>query len=224
MVLVDTDAICAAIKDVFEDTRSILEPAGALAVAGAKAWAKASGTQGQDPGGGGFRRQHEFRPPALRRRARRTGRTARSRAGRDHPGKARRLKKFCALIGSRNITEFNYRYSDSGEAHVFVGVQVANRSEARKLVALLQKHGLPTLDLTDDEMAKLHVRHLVGGHAPQVKNELLYRFEFPERPGALMNFLNKHERAAGTSACSTTATTAPTTAACWSACKCRRRR
>ena len=105
-------------------------------------------------------------------------------------------RKFVSLIGARNITEFNYRYYDDREAHVFVGVQVASRAESLKLVESLRKHGLATLDLTDDEMAKLHVRHMVGGHAPeQVKNngkgkELLYRFEFPERPGALMKFLN----------------------------------
>jgi threonine dehydratase len=103
-------------------------------------------------------------------------------------------KKFVTLIGARNITEFNYRFHDAGEAHVFVGMQVADRAEATKLVKQLKKHGYATLDLTDDEMAKLHIRHLVGGHAPQrsgvTVNELLYRFEFPERPGALMKFLN----------------------------------
>jgi threonine dehydratase len=99
------------------------------------------------------------------------------------------FKQFCTLLGARNITEFNYRYSDAKEAHVFAGVQVTNRNEATKLVESLRKHKLPAIDLTDDEMAKLHIRHLVGGHAPQVKDELLYRFEFPERPGALMRFL-----------------------------------
>ena len=99
-----------------------------------------------------------------------------------------------------------------------------DRGESLKLVEQLHKHGYPTLDLTDDEMAKLHIRHMVGGHAPRRRRtRSLYRFEFPERPGALMNFLDQHERTAGTSACSTTATTAPTTAACWSACRCRRR-
>jgi threonine dehydratase len=104
------------------------------------------------------------------------------------PEKPGSFKKFCNLIGKRAITEFNYRFSDAREAHVFAGVQVADREESRRLVESLQKHGLATLDLTDDEMAKLHIRHMVGGHAP-VSHELLYRFEFPERPGALMNFL-----------------------------------
>ena len=107
------------------------------------------------------------------------------------PEKPGSYKKFVTLLGARNVTEFNYRYHDAGEAHVFVGVQVANRDESIRLVRQLKKNGYPALDLTDDEMAKLHIRHLVGGHAPQVKNELIYRFEFPERPGALMHFLNK---------------------------------
>ena len=91
----------------------------------------------------------------------------------------------------RNITEFNYRYNDQQDAHVFVGIQVASRGESLKLVELLRKHGYATLDLTDDEMAKGHIRHLVGGHSANVDDELIYRFEFPERPGALMNFLNQ---------------------------------
>ena len=99
------------------------------------------------------------------------------------------FRKFCSLLGARNITEFNYRFADPREAHVFVGVQVGSRAESLKLVEALRRHGLDTLDLTEDEMAKLHVRHMVGGHAP-VENELIHRFEFPERPGALMKFLN----------------------------------
>ena len=99
------------------------------------------------------------------------------------------FRKFCSLLGARNITEFNYRFADPREAHVFVGVQVGSRAESLKLVDSLRRHGLDTLDLTEDEMAKLHVRHMVGGHAP-VAHELIHRFEFPERPGALMNFLD----------------------------------
>ena len=106
------------------------------------------------------------------------------------PEKPGSYKKFVSLIGARNITEFNYRYNDRAEAHVYVGIQVGSRAESLKLVDSLEKHGYATLDLTDDEMAKLHIRHLVGGHAPGIENEILYRFEFPERPGALMNFLN----------------------------------
>ena len=191
MVLVDTDAICAAIKDVFEDTRSILEPAGALAIAGAKAWAKQHGVQGKTlvaVASGANMNFDRLRFVAERAEV---GEQREAVLAVTLPEKPGSYKKFVALIGSRNITEFNYRFHDAGEAHVFVGMQVANRNEATKLVALLKKNGYPALDLTDDEMAKLHIRHLVGGHAPQVKNELIYRFEFPERPGALMHFLNK---------------------------------
>src|SRR5690606_26544 len=98
--------------------------------------------------------------------------------------------KFCSLLGNRNITEFNYRYADSAEAHIFVGVTVHNRSEASRLVDVLTRHELQALDLTEDEMAKTHIRYMVGGRAPGIQNELLYRFAFPERPGALMNFLS----------------------------------
>ena len=191
MVLVDTDAICAAIKDVFEDTRSILEPAGALAVAGAKAWAKKHGVQGKTlvaVASGANMNFDRLRFVAERAKV---GEQREAVLAVTLPEKPGSYKKFVSLIGARNITEFNYRYHDAGEAHVFVGMQVANRGEATRLVRQLEKNGYPALDLTDDEMAKLHIRHLVGGHAPQVKNELIYRFEFPERPGALMNFLNK---------------------------------
>jgi threonine dehydratase len=191
MVLVDTDAICAAIKDVFEDTRSILEPAGALAVAGAKAWAKKNGAKGKTLvaiASGANMNFDRLRFVAERAEV---GEQREAILAVTLPEKPGSYKKFVGLIGARNITEFNYRYHDAGEAHVFVGVQVANRAEASKFVALLKKNGYPTLDLTDDEMAKLHIRHLVGGHAGNVGNELLYRFEFPERPGALMHFLNQ---------------------------------
>ena len=195
MVLVDTDAICAAIKDVFEDTRSILEPAGALAVAGAKEYA----------------RQHKLKDKNLIAissganmnfdRLRFVAERAEFGEQREAvfavtlPEKPGAYKKFLSLIGKRNVTEFNYRYHTASEAHVFVGVQVSDRKESLKLVESLQKHGYPTLDLTDDEMAKNHIRHMVGGHAPAVcekgLHELLYRFEFPEKPGALMNFLTQ---------------------------------
>ncbi|HRE19393.1 MAG TPA: threonine ammonia-lyase, biosynthetic, partial [Rhodocyclaceae bacterium] len=191
MVLVDTDAICAAIKDVFEDTRSILEPAGALAVAGAKEYIKKHKLKGKNlvtVASGANMNFDRLRFVAERAEV---GEQREAVFAVTLPEKPGSYKKFVSLIGSRNITEFNYRYHDAGEAHVFVGMQVANRAEAEKVVALLVKNGYATLDLTDDEMAKLHLRHLVGGHASQVKNELLYRFEFPERPGALMNFLDQ---------------------------------
>ena len=191
MVLVDTDAICAAIKDVFEDTRSILEPAGALAVAGAKEWARRRKAKGKTlvaVASGANMNFDRLRFVAERAEV---GEQREAVLAVTLPEKPGSYKKFVTLIGNRNITEFNYRFHDAGEAHVFVGIQVHDRGEATRLVDTLQKHGYATLDLTDDEMAKLHIRHLVGGHAPQVEHELLYRFEFPERPGALMHFLDK---------------------------------
>jgi threonine dehydratase len=100
------------------------------------------------------------------------------------------FRRFCALVGPRNVTEFNYRISDARQAHVFVGVQVASRDEPAALARAFEDAGFSTLDLTHDELAKLHIRHLVGGRSPLAHDELLYRFEFPERPGALMRFLN----------------------------------
>ena len=194
VVLVDTDAICAAIKDVFEDTRSILEPAGALAIAGAKAWAKANGAKDKTlvaVASGANMNFDRLRFVAERAEV---GEQREAVLAVTIPEKPGSFKRFCSLIGQRFITEFNYRYSDPKEAHVFVGVRVANRAESLKLVESLRRHELPTLDLTDDEMAKLHVRHMVGGHAHGLTDELLYRFEFPERPGALMNFLDSMSR------------------------------
>ncbi|MCK9386773.1 MAG: threonine ammonia-lyase, biosynthetic [Sulfuritalea sp.] len=195
MVLVDTDAICAAIKDVFEDTRSILEPAGALAIAGAKTWTHKHGVQGKTlvaVASGANMNFDRLRFVAERAEVGEQREAVLAVTLPEQPGSYR---KFVALIGSRNITEFNYRFHDVGEAHVFVGMQVANRGEATRLVRQLEKHGYPALDLTDDEMAKLHIRHMVGGHTAQLSdahaNELIYRFEFPERPGALMHFLDK---------------------------------
>jgi threonine dehydratase len=191
MVLVDTDAICAAIKDVFEDTRSILEPAGALAIAGAKEWAKRNKLKDRTlvaVASGANMNFDRLRFVAERAEV---GEQREAVLAVTLPEKPGAYKKFVSLIGSRNITEFNYRFHDKQEAHVFVGVQVPNRAESLKLIEQLRKNGYATLDLTDDEMAKLHIRHLVGGHAPQADHELIYRFEFPERPGALMNFLTR---------------------------------
>ena len=190
MILVDNDAVCAAIKDVFEDTRSILEPAGALAIAGAKAYAERHKHKGRTFVAVACGANMNF--DRLRFVAERAelGEKREAILAVTIPERPGSFKQFCSLLGARNVTEFNYRYADPVEAHVFVGVQVRNRDETRKLIARLRRKGLPTLDFSDNEMAKLHVRHLVGGRAPSVENERLYRFEFPERPGALMNFLD----------------------------------
>ncbi|MGE5492018.1 MAG: threonine ammonia-lyase, biosynthetic [Actinomycetota bacterium] len=191
IILVDTDAICAAIKDVFEDTRSILEPAGALALAGAKEYARQLKLKDKNliaVTSGANMNFDRLRFVAERAEL---GEQREAVLAVTLPEKPGAYKKFLSLIGQRSITEFNYRYHSGDQAHVFVGVQVANRQEATKLVEQLRKHEYATLDLTDDEMAKLHIRHMVGGHAPQADHEILYRFEFPERPGALMNFLNQ---------------------------------
>ncbi|MBI2313456.1 MAG: threonine ammonia-lyase, biosynthetic [Betaproteobacteria bacterium] len=190
VVLVDTDATCAAIKDVFEDTRSILEPAGALAIAGAKAYAEREKLRDKTLVAVASGANMNFDRLRFVAEQAEVGERREAVLAVTLPERPGAYRKFISLIGNRNITEFNYRYADATEAHVFVGVQVHNRGESLKLVESLKKHGYPTFDLTEDELAKLHLRHLVGGHAPQIDNEVVYRFEFPERPGALMNFLN----------------------------------
>jgi len=190
MVTVDTDAICAAIKDVFEDTRSILEPAGALAVAGMKAWCERNRVRDRTLVAIACGANMNF--DRLRFVAERAelGEAREAIFAVSIPERPGSFREFCALLGNRNVTEFNYRYANAATAHIFVGVEVAGRQEARKLLAAFRRAKIEAFDLTDNEMAKLHVRHLVGGHAPSAKNEILYRFEFPERPGALMRFLN----------------------------------
>ena len=198
VILVDTDEICAAIKDVFEDTRSILEPAGALAIAGAKAYVARKGVRGQTMVAIACGANTNFDRLRFVAERAEVGEHREAILAVTIPEKPGSYKKFCTTLGRRNITEFNYRIADSNEAQVFVGVQVQNQREIAALMRNLRRHGLKSLDLSDNEMAKLHVRHLVGGHAPLglkggtrgVPNELLYRFEFPERPGALMKFLD----------------------------------
>jgi threonine dehydratase len=195
MVLVDTDAICAAIKDVFEDTRAILEPAGALAIAGAKAYVQASGIEGRTLVAVASGANLNFDRLRFVAEEAELGEAREAILAVTIPERPGSFKAFCALIGPRNITEFNYRYADPREAQVFVGVQVRDRSETDALVRALREAGLQAQDFSDNELAKLHVRHLVGGHAPgMVRDEILYRFEFPERPGALMKFLNAMSR------------------------------
>ena len=194
IIRVDNDAICAAIKDVFEDTRSILEPAGALSIAGLKAAVARDGLQGKTLiaiASGANMNFDRLRHIAERAELGEKREAVLAVTIPETPGS---FKAFCNLLGARNITEFNYRFADAKAAHVFVGLSVHGKAEGAEVVDLLQRHGLQALDLTDNEMAKLHIRHLVGGHAPDAQNELLYRFEFPERPGALMRFLESMSR------------------------------
>jgi threonine dehydratase len=191
IVTVDTDQICAAIRDIFEDTRSIVEPAGALAAAGAKKYLS----------------RHQIRDETfvvincganvnfdrLRHIAERAavGEQREMLLAVEIPEKKGSFRTFCEALGKRGVTEFNYRYSDSSKAHIFVGVELHRGDEERReLIAKLRSLGYPLEDLSDNELAKLHIRHMVGGPGTGIENERLFRFEFPERPGALLDFLD----------------------------------
>ena len=189
ILLVDTDDICAAIKDVFEDTRSILEPAGALAIAGAKAYVEREKLKGQTLLAVACGANMNF--DRLRFVAERAeiGERREAILAVTIPEARGSFRRFCELIGSRSVTEFNYRIADADRAHIFVGLSVHDRTDIGRLIRNFGKHGFKALDLTDDELAKSHLRHMVGGHSALAHEELLYRFEFPERPGALMKFL-----------------------------------
>ncbi|MEB3248184.1 MAG: threonine ammonia-lyase, biosynthetic, partial [Merismopediaceae bacterium] len=186
VILVGTDDICAAIKDVFEDTRSILEPAGALAIAGMKAYVERQQLTGETLVAVACGANMNF--DRLRFVAERAeyGEQREAIFAVNIPETRGSLRQFCQCLGKNSLTEFSYRIADSQQAHIFVGVQIQNRSEAQRLADTFRAHGFHTLDLTDDELTKLHLRHMVGGRSPLAENELLYRFEFPERPGALM--------------------------------------
>ena len=192
VICVNTDAICAAIKDVFQDTRSIMEPAGALAIAGAKAWAERS-DQGKDKTLVAIACGANMNFDRLRFVSERAeiGEQREAIFAVTIPEQRGSFKRFCALIGERNVTEFNYRMSDLKQAHVFVGIQIQAREEANEIAKVFAQEGLEALNLTDDEMAKLHIRHLVGGSSLLARDERLFRFEFPERPGALSRFLTQ---------------------------------
>ncbi len=191
IVRVTNDEICGAVKDIFDDTRSIMEPAGALAVAGVRKWIEQTGTA-------------EAKLAAILSGANMNFDRLRFVAERAELGDAREaifgvtiperpgsFREFCQTIGRRVVTEFNYRLSGRDAAHIFVGIATRSREDAGKLTSSLERAGYRTVDLTDNEVAKLHVRHMVGGRSPAVEHEYLCRFEFPERPGALMEFLDK---------------------------------
>jgi threonine dehydratase len=190
IILVNTDATCAAIKDVFEDTRSIVEPAGALAIAGAKAYVEREGIEGETLIAIACGANMNF--DRLRFVAERAeyGEQREAIFAVTIPEEPGSLRRFCECLGKRNLTEFSYRIADDKVAHIFVGVQIQNRADRGKMVETFVECGFETLDLTDDELTKLHLRHMVGGRSQLAHHELFYRFEFPERPGALMKFVS----------------------------------
>ncbi|MFP4146704.1 MAG: threonine ammonia-lyase, biosynthetic [Halorhodospira sp.] len=190
VVLVSTDEICAAIKDVFEETRSILEPAGALGVAGAKRYAEHYGIRNETLVAINSGANMNFsRLSHVAERAE-LGEHREAVLAVTIPERPGAFRRFCETIGERPITEFNYRMADPDTAHVYAGVALQRGDEERHaLINQLREQGYPVLDLTRDEMAKVHVRHMVGGRGHGVEHERVYRFEFPERPGALMQFL-----------------------------------
>lgn len=192
VITVSTDEICAAVKDLFDDTRAIAEPSGALAVAGLKRYAEAS--RGRSAGKSlvavvsganvNFDRLRHIseRAEVGEHRELILGVTIAEERG--------SFRRFCQTLGRRSVSEFNYRYASDEEAHVYAGLQVATGDDRRGVISDLQEAGYRVQDMTDNEVAKLHVRHMVGGRSNGAKNELLYRFEFPERPGALLKFLS----------------------------------
>jgi threonine dehydratase len=191
IVRVSNDEICAAIKDVFDDTRSILEPAGALGVAGLRAWVTRTGTTGERLAAvlsGANMNFDRLRFVAERAEL---GESREALFGVTIPERPGAFREFCSAIGRRVVTEFNYRLSSRDQAHIFVGIATRSREDATDLAAAFEQRGYRTTILTDDETAKLHVRHMVGGRSTEVANEQLCRFEFPERPGALMAFLEQ---------------------------------
>jgi threonine dehydratase len=200
MVLVDTDAMCAAVKDVFEDTRVVLEPAGALAVAGAKAWMEKRSRKGQMRGktlvaiaSGANTNFDRLRFVAEQAEL---GEHREAVLAVTVPERRGSFRRFCETLAGRSITEFNYRMAGAEAAHIFVGVGVNGAEETGRIIRRLERAGCRALDLSHNEVAKAHVRHMVGGRLSRgatreraLTHELLYRFEFPERQGALMKFL-----------------------------------
>ncbi len=190
-VLVDTDTVCAAIKDAFEDTRGILEPAGALGIAGMKQYIAANALDGKELVAitcGANMNFDRLRFVAERAEAGEEREALFAVTIREERGS---FKKLCHTIGQRSVTEFSYRISAEAEAHVLVGLSTSNRSEASSICAAFAQAGFDSVNLMDDELSKDHVRYMVGGRSRLAHNELLYRFEFPERPGALMRFLSR---------------------------------
>ncbi len=200
VVRVSTDEICAAIKDICEDTRTIVEPAGALSVAGIKCWLKDQREQDRAKG----KRHKKMNLVAVVSGANMNFDRLRHVAERAEIGERREaiiavtipeqrgsFRRFYRTLGQRSVSEFNYRYASETQAHIFVGVQIKHRNESDKLIKRLVAKGFPSLDLTENELAKIHARYMVGGRVPELSNERLFSFEFPERPGALGDFVNR---------------------------------
>ena len=192
-MVVDNDAVCAAIMDIYNDTRAVVEPSGALAAAGLKQWAQGRRTKKGALAAIACGANMNF--DRLRFVAERAelGEQREALFGATIPEKPGSFRRFCKLLGRRQITEFNYRFADSKEAHIFVGVEIDRAAERAEIVRTLRQGGIEAVDLSADEMAKLHIRHMVGGRA-RAADEILCRFEFPERPGALMHFLKPPRR------------------------------
>jgi len=194
-IAVDTDAVCAAIKDIFVDTRSIVEPAGALAVAAIKQYVATHKTKGETYAAilcGANMNFDRLRFVAERAEV---GEEREALFAVTIPEERGSFRRFCETVGNlpggpRNVTEFNYRISDSARAHVFVGLTTTGPGESTKIARNFKKQGFEALDLTHDELAKEHIRHMVGGHSSLAQDERLLRFVFPERPGALLKFLS----------------------------------
>jgi threonine dehydratase len=189
-IVVDTDEVCAAIKDVFEDTRSILEPAGALGVAAIKQHVAATRDKGRTFVAITCGANMNFDRLRFVAERAEVGEQREALLAVTIPEEHGSFRRLCGLIGQRSVTEFNYRISDARTAHVFVGLTIGGREEATRIARNFERHGFATLDLGDDELAKQHVRHMVGGRSELAADERLFRFVFPERPGALMKFLS----------------------------------
>ena len=191
VIAVSTDEICAAIKDIYEDTRAIAEPAGALGVAGLKRWVERERARERTLVAIESGANLNFDRLRYISERTETGAHAEVLLAVTIPEEKGSFRRFCNVLHGRSITEFNYRYSDAARADIFVGLKIsAGDSERRALIGELHERGYAVTDMTDNEVAKLHIRHLVGGRAA-VPDEVLYRFEFPERPGALLRFLNQ---------------------------------
>ncbi len=188
-IVVDTDAVCAGIKDVFEDTRSILEPAGAMGVAALKQYVAAHNLKDQVLVAITCGANMNFDRLRFVAERAEVGEEREALFAVTIPEKRGSFKRLCEIVGDRNVTEFNYRISDKKEAHVFVGLATSDRDESAEIARAFAEHSIATVNLVGDELSKEHLRYMVGGRSPLARDERLYRFQFPERPGALMRFL-----------------------------------